>query len=288
MRENVSAVLEKIAGGNKIFLTDDEILNGIHPHHSTVTKKMLKILPNGSKIGDGIFILDTSEIENLNLSNEEFQLLKPYYDSKNVDRYYFNPETNRFIIYTTSQFKNPESMAPYPVLKKHLDYYSSVITSDNRPYGLHRARQVRFFENTKIVSLRKCSVPTFAYIDKPSYFTAEWYCIITSRIDMLYLTCLLNSSLVRFWLSKKGKIQGNIYQVDKEPLQNIPIKIPTPEIKDKILNLYILINNAKKQNRSADTRNWEQKIDNIIYQTYDLTDAEINFIKTFELEDGEN
>ena len=284
LRENVSAVLEKIAGGNKIFLTDDEILNGIHPHHSTVTKKMLKILPNGSKIGDGIFILDSSEIENLNLSNEEFQLLKPYYDSKNVDRYYFNPETKRFIIYTTSQFKNPESMAPYPVLKKHLDYYSSVITSDNRPYGLHRARQVRFFENPKIVSLRKCSVPTFAYIDKPSYFTAEWYCIITSRIDMLYLTCLLNSSLVRFWLSKKGKIQGNIFQVDKEPLQNIPIKIPTPEIKDKILNLYILINNAKKQNRSADTRNWEQKIDNMIHQIYDLTDAETNFIKTFELE----
>ena len=85
-------------------------------------------------------------------------------------------------------------------------------------------------------------------------------------------------------MSKKGKIQGNIFQVDKESLQNIPIKIPIPEMKDKILNLYIWINNAKKQNRFTDTRNWEQKIDNTIYQIYDLTDAEINFIKNFELE----
>ncbi|MBO4779239.1 MAG: Eco57I restriction-modification methylase domain-containing protein, partial [Selenomonadaceae bacterium] len=284
LRENVSELLEKIASGNNIFLTNDEILNGIHPHHATVTKKMLKILPNRSKIGDGIFILDSSEIEILNLSTEEFQLLKPYYDSQNVDRYYFNPETKRFIIYTTSQFKNPESMAPYPALKKHLDYYSSVITSDNRPYGLHRARQKRFFENPKIVSLRKCSVPTFAYIDEPSYFTAEWYCIITSRIDMRYLTCLLNSSLVRFWLSKRGKIQGNIFQVDKEPLQNIPIKIPTPEMKSKVLDLYILINNAKKQNRSANTKSFESEIDDLIYQIYDLADDGVNFIKNFELE----
>ena len=55
-------------------------------------------------------------------------------------------------------------------------------------------------------------------------------------------------------------------------------------MKDKILNLYIQINNAKKQNHFTDTRNWEQKIDNTIYQIYDLTDTEINFIKNFELE----
>ena len=284
LHDNASVILEKIASGGKIFLANDEVLNGIHPHHATVTKKMLKILPTGSRIGDGIFILDSSEIKSLKLSDKESQLLKPYYDSKNVDRYYFNPETNRFIIYTTSQFKNPKSMTPYPALKKHLDYYSSVITSDNRPYGLHRARQIRFFENPKIVSLRKCVVPTFAYIDKPSYFTAEWYCIMTSRIDMRYLTCLLNSSLIKFWLSNKGKRQGNIFQVDKEPLQNIPIKIPTLETETKILDLYITISNAKIQDSCAKTQKNESEIDNLIYQLYGLTDEEITFVKNFERE----
>ena len=99
---------------------------------------------------------------------------------------------------------------------------------------------------------------------------------------MRYLTCLLNSSLVRFWLSKRGKIQGNIFQVDKEPLQNIPIKIPTPETKDKILDFYMLIKNAKKQNRSANTKSFESEIDDLIYQIYDLDDDEIIFIKNFE------
>lgn len=108
LSKNITEILEKIADGNKIFLTNDEILNGIHPHHAAVTKKMLKLLPNGSKIGDGIFILNSTEIENLKLLKTELQLLKPYYDSKNVGRYYFNPDTDRSIIYTTSQFKNPK------------------------------------------------------------------------------------------------------------------------------------------------------------------------------------
>lgn len=45
---------------------------------------------------------------------------------------------------------------------------------------------------------------------------------------MKYLTMLLNSKLVQFWLRYKGKMQGNNYQIDKAPLVNIPI-VKTPE-----------------------------------------------------------
>lgn len=36
-------------------------------------------------------------------------------------------------------------MDDYPNLKKHLDKFQNVITSDNKPYGLHRARDEKIF-----------------------------------------------------------------------------------------------------------------------------------------------
>ena len=35
-------------------------------------------------------------------------------------------------------------MKPYPNLKTHLDKFIRVITSDNKPYGLRRARDEQF------------------------------------------------------------------------------------------------------------------------------------------------
>ena len=46
--------------------------------------------------------------------------------------------------------------------------------------------------------------------------------IQTDRVNLKYLTGLLNSKLIEFWLKNKGKMQGANYQLDKEPLQQIP------------------------------------------------------------------
>ena len=118
-------------------------------------------------------------------------------------------------------------MDAYPKLKKHLDFYVDVITSDNRPYGLHRARKQEFFEQPTIISLRKCAIPQFSYVAAPAYVTGRMvFKLKHTKVSMKYLTCLLNSTLIKFWLLKMGKMQGSIYQVDKEPLVNIPILIP--------------------------------------------------------------
>ncbi|MGN0068014.1 MAG: hypothetical protein ACI38V_10560 [Bacteroides sp.] len=37
------------------------------------------------------------------------------------------------------------------------------------------------------------------------------------------MTGILNSKLIAFWLNHKGKMQGEIYQIDKEPLTKIPL-----------------------------------------------------------------
>ena len=164
---SITDITDKIKSAKCFYLENNKILNGIHPHHAEVTKKMLPMLPD-SNVGDGIFILSSDEVDALSLDKKEKSLLHPYYDSKNISRYYFNPEFTKQIIYTTSDFKNVALMDAYPKLKKHLDFYVDVITSDNRPYGLHRARKQEFFEEPTIISLRKCSIPQFSYVAAPA------------------------------------------------------------------------------------------------------------------------
>lgn len=277
LNNNIFNIIQKIKNNkNCILLNNNEITNGIHPHHACVTKKMLPILGQGYNIGDGIFVLSTDELNKLNLSQSELNILKPCYNTNSVGRFCFNKEDNNWIIYTKSEFKNKSKMDKYPNIKKHLDKYKDVITSDNKPYGLHRARKKEFFEGEKIVSLRKCSIPTFSYIDGSSYFLAEWYIIKTDRVNMKYLTGILNSKLVEFWLKYMGKLQGNNYQVDKEPLVNIPIAI-SKKYNEYIIKLVESIMKLKKI--KEDTKKLESELNYIVYKIYSLDKEDIKIIE---------
>ena len=122
----------------------------------------------------------------------------------------------------------------YPKLKAHLDRFKSIITSDNKPYGLHRARTEDFFKGEKIISLRKCQRPSFAFTDFDCYVSQTHSSIKTERFNLKFLTAVLNSQLIEFWLRYMGKMQGDLYQIDKEPLLNVPLIEPddaTPFIK---------------------------------------------------------
>lgn len=276
----IDTITSKIKLQENFKFSADEITNGIHPHHAIVTKKMLEQLKNNYKIGDGIFVLTDNEIKKLSLNENEKKLLKPLYESELLTKYTYKKDNYKYIIYTDSSFKDISKMKEYPILKKHLDDFKEVITSDNKPYGLHRARKEEFFIENKIVSLRKTSEPYFCYLDKPSYFMAEFYILKTNRINMKYLTGLLNSKLVAFWLRYMGKMQGSNYQIDKEPLMNIPIKIASENIENKIIDLVDEIIELKKLNK--DTQDLEDRIDEMLYDLYGLTEDEKELIRNFK------
>lgn len=171
-------------------------------------------------------------------------------------------------------------MEPYPNLKRHLDKFKDVITSDNKPYGLHRAREEKIFKGESIIAQRKCpSRPSFTYTDFDCYVSATFYVIQTSRINMKYLTGLLNSKLIEYWLRNKGKMQGNNFQIDKEPLLAIPLINADEKITKQIESIVDAILSAKKNNPAADTANLEQQIDHLVNRLYDLTDEEISIVE---------
>jgi hypothetical protein len=275
-----SEILKKIKTKGNLYLTEMEVAQGIVFPQDFVNNKSREMLMKTVEVGNGIFALSQDELNSLNLDSSEKKLIKPYYTTDELDRYYANPKNKLWIIYTGSEFKNPKSMEPYPNLKRHLDKFKDVITSDNKPYGLHRAREEKIFKGESIIAQRKCpSRPSFTYTDFDCYVSATFYVIQTSRINMKYLTGLLNSKLIEYWLRNKGKMQGNNFQIDKEPLLAIPLINADEKITKQIESIVDAILSAKKNNPAADTANLEQQIDHLVNRLYDLTDEEISIVE---------
>ncbi len=273
-----NTIFEKISTG-KLYLDDNEATNGIHTHHDCVSNKINKKYPD-LEVGRSIFVLNDYEKQSLNLLSNEISLVKPYFTSDEIMRYWTDKKNHLWIIYTTSEYKKPTSLENYPNIKNHLDAVEKAITSDNKPYGLHRAREEKFFKGEKIVSLRKCvGRPCFSYNDFDCYVPAMYYVIKTTRFNMKFLTGVLNSKLIAFWLRNKGKMQGDNYQVDKEPLMNIPLPAVNATMQQPIITIIDRILEAKSINRQADTSSLESEIDRLVYKLYELTEEEINIVE---------
>src|SRR5690554_3242819 len=241
------------------------------------------------------------------MTSKEKELVKPFFTTSELGRFYGTNKNRFWVIYTDSSFKNPETITPYPNLKEHLDKFQDVITSDNKPYGLHRAREEKFFKGDKIISLRKCARPTFTFTDFDCYVSQTYFSIKTDRLNQKYLTGLLNSNLIAFWLKYQGKMQGDLYQVDKAPLMNLPVVNPTVEIQEKVADLVSsiisntqkssdyqeLLVKAKAENNfdreiqltkeleqlTAELEKAESKINSIVYELYDIEPTEIATIE---------
>ncbi|HEF9851692.1 TPA: Eco57I restriction-modification methylase domain-containing protein [Campylobacter coli] len=286
-KSDYEELFNKIQKYGKFYLEESEVAQGIVYPQENINKKSLEILGNNFYLGQGIQKLTNEEVENLNLLKNEKILLKPIFESDNIQKYFVKRYNYFWVIYTNSSFKNPNSMDDYPNLKKHLDKFQNVITSDNKPYGLHRARDEKFFTGSpRIVALRKCvGEPKFSYVDFDCYVSATFYVIKTQRINVKYLTAILNSKLIAFWLKHKGKMQGNNYQIDKEPLLNIPIvtiNSKNQKIADELINLVDEILKAKEQDKNANTQELENKINSLVYKLYNLTEDEIKIIENKE------
>ncbi len=281
--DKIIKILNKIEGKKNFILDKNkEIAQGIVTPNDSVNKKSLEILGESYRLNEGIFNLCTEELKYLNLNKNELQLIKPLYTSKEINRFYTNENNLNWIIYTDSSFKNIEKMNDFPKLKYHLDRFVDVISSDNRPYGIHRARNEYFFKGEKILSLRKCvNRPLFSYVDFDSYVNQSYYVIKSERINLKYLTALLNSKLIAFWLKHKGKMQGNNFQVDKEPLLDIPIMSikNNPKILNKICNIVDeIIYSYQTDNRLNHISKLEEELNKIFYSLYELTNEDIEYL----------
>ena len=275
-------LLEKIANIGSFHLnidsSKDEISSGIDVLQDKLNKKNHFILqPCSHNVGDGIFVLSDEEKQLLTFLPNELEIIKPFYTSTEISRYLANSENREWIIYAGASLN--KRIEDFPNIKKHLDDFIPILTSVNKPYGLHRTRARESFEGEKILVHRKSvGRPAFSYVEFDSFVSRTFMVIKSNRINLKFLTGLLNSKLVEFWLRNRGKMQGANFQLDKEPLQQIPIVKPSIDKQQLVADLVSQIISAKRCDKNADTSALERQIDFIVYRLYGLSSSDILMI----------
>ena len=76
-----------------------------------------------------------------------------------------------------------------------------------------------------------------------------------------------------------GKKKGDIYELYAKPLNDIPSKDTSVDLKKQIQDLVNQIIEAKSKSLTANTDSLEASINHLVYKIYGLSDAEIRIIE---------
>ncbi len=156
-------------------------------------------------------------------------------------------------------------------------------------YGewLHRPRPSYIFDKPKILVQRirnpklktrlVCAIDTEKLINGTglSNILIDEIKNVELNLNIEFILGIINSKLINYWFS----FYFTDVNIKPEQLRKIPFVINSSTI-NEITTIVNLIIESKKQNQKSDTTNLESQIDQLIYQLYDLTEEEIQFIES--------
>ncbi|HEG0277623.1 TPA: Eco57I restriction-modification methylase domain-containing protein [Campylobacter coli] len=269
-KSDYEELFNKIQKYGKFYLEESEVAQGIVPAI------------------DEAFVIKDKNV----FSKNEQCFIKEYYTG--LSGKFYSSFTDKYLIYLSNK-NYSGNLDDLPNLKQHFQKYKEILKESkikyktpNKPYFyLHREREEKFFKKgeEKIISQVRCIEPIFVYSNENFYGSRALFFIQTCRINLKYLTGVLNSKLIAFWLKHKGKIQGNLFKIDKEPLLNIPvvnINSKNEKLANELVSLVDEILKAKEQDKNANTQELENKINSLVYKLYNLTEDEIKIIENKE------
>ncbi len=218
-------------------------------------------------------------------------LIKPILRGKDIKRYSYE-WASLWIIATFPSLKL--DIDDYPSLKTYLSQFRPRIDQSGEKDCRKKTNNQWFetqdtiayheeFEKEKIVyPCIMAKEPCFVYEEKGFYAPAPANIITGDKIEIKYITALLNSKCIYFAMRKfymGGGIEG---ELKTNNLEKIPIPQITPqnqELARKITDCAKAILEAKGKDPKANTQKLEKEIDTLVYQLYNLTDEEIKTIE---------
>ena len=178
-----------------------------------------------------------------------------------------------------SQNVLPININDYPAIKQHLDqYYEKLATradKGNTPYNLRNCVYMDDFSKQKIIWGEISDKPKFA-IDTTGQFVPEATTFLMVGSHLKYLLCFLNSSVSEYFFAKYGTTTGmgtlrwKKYLIELLPIPKVALEQEQQVI--ELLDKLLIINAEEKQSLI-------HKIDNVIYNLFNLNSNEIAFIE---------
>ena len=297
---NNSSIFEKIS--SVCFSLEDEsqlfeVSQGIVEAPDIVSKSISEKLNDYSHLGEGVFVIPKTIIDEFTVNDHERPLIKRYLRGVDVKRYYIH-YSNYFVFYiSNSENKHIVSKRKdYPNIVNHLDKYKKFITSSNAPFGIHRTRESRFFTSPKIIGQNMFDKPSFAYCEDEYYVNFAFNVIInhSDKYSLKYLLGILNSKFGTFWFNLHAKKRGINNDLGVGVLQTFPVRMinfsNSIEVKqhdrmvalvERILELHKrAAQTPQEQERLArDIQATDREIDTLVYQLYGLSAEEIKIVE---------
>jgi hypothetical protein len=165
-------VMARLSSCQGIRYPEDLIVRGVDTSPSDVN-------------GKGVFVLSEDEKTSLwpRLNARERGVLKPFFLPRQFDRFGSEKRNHYWLLYTDKNTRTEMEEDPkaYPSLVAHLRSFATHITSDNAPFGLHRAKALDVFENRrKILMVRKTPYPKFALVPEQCFVDEGCYILASS------------------------------------------------------------------------------------------------------------
>lgn len=295
----IDKILEKIAIERRFL---DEICNinqGVVSGCDYISKKNIEKLEDKTAINknDGIFVFDLNNKRDLEViesfNEDEKKLLRPFFKNSDISRYYSQSKPSKYLLYYEVKLDEKS----HPNIANHIRKFYEILNSRLIAYkenyhwtALHRAREEKIFINKKIVVPYRSITNTFAINDQEWFCRSDCYVITekTHECDLKFILALLNSKLYYQWLYHRGKRKGEMLELFQKPLSEIPVKIISPQEQqpfidhvDEILSITSSENYNPMnppQDLSFRQKQLEAKIDEMVFDLYDLSKEERNFI----------
>jgi adenine-specific DNA-methyltransferase len=279
----IEVVLEKLRGPGTKLNSVVTINQGIVSGADKVTNSHVqKFGYSQNDLGAGIFILSDEELQSLNLSEHELEIVKPFFKNSDVAKYWTKSETLRSIIYAD---KRDGSLETRPVLRAHLAKYEEAVGfgNVNAPY-LNWPRSIDF-EGQKIVAPQRSRTNTFGFSAGPWYASADIYYLTPPDEPLIptkALLGILNSLPIFCWLYFRGKRKGAMLELYQVPLGEIPMPALTSANEPKFEELAGVVDTAvarRLESPAADISDTESAIDLAVAGLYGLTESDLTVLK---------
>jgi type II restriction/modification system DNA methylase subunit YeeA len=179
----------------------------------------------------------------------------------------------------------------YPAIYNHLLKYKNQLSKRNKDetgiryewYALQRCANTYLdeFEKEKVVWAETDQLLNTVIVPKEMFLQKTCFMIITTRLKLI--NGYLNSSASQWYIrSSSSNLGTKGMSLTKDSVKEIPLPPITPTNEPIVEQIEVLVDKileAKKQTPAADTSQWEQEIDELVYGLYGVTEEEIKIIE---------
>ena len=232
----------------------------------------------------------------------ENELLKPLLMGLDVKRYKKLENTEHDILYpyliqnnSKRQMEEDEFKSLYPLAYSYLSQFEDELvklrtdfkTNPKYWFSLHRSREIKWFEQEKIVTPEISHGCNMTLDTKNFYHNEKVYSFIkktSNMVDNRYFLGILNSKLLWFYLKNTGDVlRGGYFTFKSQYLKSFHIPYPSKSVEKTIVDKVSMILNLHEKSLEQKTRNQiyeiEKDLNNLVYDLYQLDDHEIALVE---------